>query len=38
MSSTKPLFAGSIIANYDRYLVPLFFEEVGLSRLPAARE
>ena len=27
MSSTKPLFAGSIIANYDRYLVPLFFEE-----------
>ena len=27
MSSTKPLFARSIIANYDRYLVPLFFEE-----------
>ena len=27
MSSTKPMFAGSIIANYDRYLVPLIFEE-----------
>ena len=27
MSSTKPLFAGSIIANNDQYLVPLFFEE-----------
>ena len=27
MSSNKPLFAGSIIANYDEYLVPLLFEE-----------
>ena len=27
MSSTTPLFGGSVIANYDQYLVPLIFEE-----------
>ena len=27
MSTTEPLFAGSIIANYDQYLTPLLFEE-----------